>query len=117
MVDGTDAGPEAHMVAYPGAETLLTVRGIYKAPPFFPPGTPPAPIVPQIRPRPGSAPAGPPTLPPGSWTSESHEQEKPLPTFADVEIQGEGRTAIRLSVEDRVRSRGRRSEAHFLGRR
>jgi stage V sporulation protein S len=30
-----------------------------------------------------------------------------IPTFADVEIQGEGRTAIRLSVEDRVRSRGR----------
>ena len=26
-----------------------------------------------------------------------------IPTFADVEIQGEGRTAIRLSVENRVR--------------
>lgn len=33
-----------------------------------------------------------------------------IPTFADVEIQGEGRTAIRLSVEDRVRSH-RRVEA------
>lgn len=28
-----------------------------------------------------------------------------IPTFADVEIQGEGRTAIRLSVEDRMRRR------------
>ena len=27
-----------------------------------------------------------------------------IPTFADVEIAGEGRTAIRLSVENRVRS-------------
>ena len=27
-----------------------------------------------------------------------------IPTFADVEIQGEGRTAIRLSVENRVRT-------------
>jgi len=27
-----------------------------------------------------------------------------IPTFADVEIQGEGRTAIRLSVENRVRN-------------
>ena len=26
-----------------------------------------------------------------------------IPTFADVEIQGEGRTAIRLSVENRAR--------------
>jgi stage V sporulation protein S len=26
-----------------------------------------------------------------------------IPTFADVEIQGEGRTAIRLSVENRIR--------------
>ncbi len=31
-----------------------------------------------------------------------------VPTFADIVIDGEGRTAIRLSVEDR--SRGRRSE-------
>src|SRR5205085_6463586 len=30
-----------------------------------------------------------------------------IPTFADVEIAGEGRTAIRLSVENRVRSSGR----------
>jgi stage V sporulation protein S len=30
-----------------------------------------------------------------------------IPTFADVEIQGEGRTAIRLSVENRVRAAGR----------
>jgi len=30
-----------------------------------------------------------------------------IPTFADVEIQGEGRTAIRLSVENRVRATGR----------
>jgi stage V sporulation protein S len=28
-----------------------------------------------------------------------------IPTFADVEIQGEGRTAIRLSVENRNRDR------------
>jgi stage V sporulation protein S len=27
-----------------------------------------------------------------------------IPTFADVEIAGEGRTAIRLSVENRVRT-------------
>ena len=27
-----------------------------------------------------------------------------IPTFADVEIQGEGRTAIRLSVENRSRA-------------
>lgn len=33
-----------------------------------------------------------------------------IPTFADVEIQGEGRTAIRLSVEDRIR-RPARTEA------
>ena len=30
-----------------------------------------------------------------------------IPTFADVEIQGEGRTAIRLSVENRHRVPGR----------
>lgn len=28
-----------------------------------------------------------------------------IPTFADVEIRGEGRTAIRLSIEDRTRRR------------
>jgi stage V sporulation protein S len=30
-----------------------------------------------------------------------------IPTFADVEIQGEGRTAIRLSVQDRIPVAGR----------
>jgi stage V sporulation protein S len=30
-----------------------------------------------------------------------------IPTFADVEIQGEGRTAIRLSVENRNRAPNR----------
>jgi stage V sporulation protein S len=30
-----------------------------------------------------------------------------IPTFADVEIQGEGRTAIRLSVENRIRAQHR----------
>jgi stage V sporulation protein S len=30
-----------------------------------------------------------------------------IPTFADVEIQGEGRTAIRLSVENRNRNANR----------
>jgi transitional endoplasmic reticulum ATPase len=71
-----------------------------EAPPFFPPGTPPAPIVPQIRPRPGSAPAGPPTLAPGSWTSESHEQEKPLPTFADVGGLDEVKSSIKKALSD-----------------
>ena len=28
-----------------------------------------------------------------------------IPTFADIEIDGEGRTAIRLAVEDRTRRR------------
>jgi transitional endoplasmic reticulum ATPase len=66
----------------------------------LPRSTPVAPNAPQIQPRPGSAQTRPPTLPAGSWTSESHEQEKPLPTFADVGGLDEVKAGIKKAVGD-----------------
>jgi stage V sporulation protein S len=38
-----------------------------------------------------------------------------IPTFADIEIDGEGRTAIRLSVEDRQRRQPSPTDGHAPG--
>ena len=39
-----------------------------------------------------------------------------IPTFADIEIDGEGRTAIRLAVEDRARRQGVEESAPVVTR-
>jgi transitional endoplasmic reticulum ATPase len=67
---------------------------------LLPSSVPPPPIVPQIQPEPGSAQGGQSTLPAGSWTSESHEQEKPLPTFADVGGLDEVKSSIKKALSD-----------------